>query len=154
MEAVKRGRTEGTMPVEAETASGLIRSVRFVYGLLAAVYLVCVILQVFFAGLGVFVSSDHLQLHRTFANYFEFGSIIMFLLSWFGRIRGSLRWLTLVLFVFTSLQHLTIQTFTGFLPALHTVDALVLFGISMNLAKRSLPWLLLRKDPSVSREKA
>jgi hypothetical protein len=130
--------------VEEVKASALIRSVRFVYGLLAVVYFVCVILQVFFAGLGVFVNADDLQLHRVFANYFEFGSILMFLLSFLGRIRGGLRWLTLGLFALTSLQHLTIQVFSGFLPAFHTVDALLLFGISMHLMKRSWSWLLLR----------
>lgn len=122
-----------------------IRSVRFVYAVLAAVYLLCVILQVFFAGLGVFVNPDDLQLHRTFANYFEFVSIVMFLLSFAGRIRGSMRWLTLVLFALTALQHMTLQVFTGILPALHTVNALVLFWISLHLTKRSWSWLLFNR---------
>ncbi|TDF94403.1 DUF6220 domain-containing protein [Paenibacillus piri] len=129
------------------------RVVRWVYALLAAVYFVCVILQVFFAGMGIFVNPDDLQLHRTFANYFEFGSIIMFLLSFLGSIRGGLRWWTLGLFALTALQHMTIQTFTGFLPAFHTVDALLLFGISMHLTKRSWPWLMLRTERRVSEEK-
>jgi hypothetical protein len=130
--------------VEEGQQSARLRTVRFVYGILAAGYLVCVILQVFFAGLGVFVNSNDLQLHRTFANDFEFVSILMFILSFFGRIRGSLRWLTLALFALTSLQHMTIRTFTGFLPALHTVDALLLFWISLHLTKRSWSWLMLR----------
>lgn len=122
-----------------------IRSVRFVYGLLAAGYFVCVILQVFYAGLGIFVNSADLQLHRVFANYFEFASVLLFLLSFFGRIRGGLRWYTLGLFVLTSLQHMTIQAFSGTLRALHTIDALLLFGISLHLMKRSWRWLLLRQ---------
>ncbi|KIL39077.1 hypothetical protein SD70_22385 [Gordoniibacillus kamchatkensis] len=132
---------------EEASLSARIRSVRFVYGLLAAGYFACVILQVFFAGLAVFVKSDYLQLHRTFANDFEFGSIIMFLLSFFGRIRGGLRWWTLALFALTSLQHMTVRTFSGFLPAFHTVDALLLFWISLHVSKRSLPWLMLRNGP-------
>jgi uncharacterized integral membrane protein len=139
---------------QEEKASGRIRSVRFVYGLLAAGYLVCVILQVFLAGLGLFVNTGDLQLHRVFANYFELGSILMFLLSFFGRIRGGLRWYTLGLFALTSLQHLTIQAFSGSFRALHTIDALLLFGISLYLTKRSWSWVLLRTDSFVSREKA
>jgi uncharacterized integral membrane protein len=142
----------GNSEKSTEKGSGRIHSVRLVYGVLAAGYLVCVILQVFFAGLGVFVNSDNLQLHRTFANYFEFASIIMFLLSFAGRIKGSLRWLTLGLFALTSLQHMTLQ-FSGFLPAIHTVDALLLFWIALHLTKRSLPWLLLRKESAISKEK-
>jgi hypothetical protein len=131
---------------EEVKASARIRSVRFIYGLLALGYFVCVILQVFFAGLGVFVNADDLQLHRIFANYFEFGSIIMFLLSFFGRIRGGLRWYTLGLFVLTTLQHLTVRDFSGSFRALHTIDALLLFGISILLMKRSWSWLLLRQE--------
>jgi uncharacterized integral membrane protein len=137
---------DGMAVSNEEKGSARIRIVRFVYAVLAAGYLVCVILQVFFAGLGVFVNSDDLQLHRTFANYFELASVLLFLLSFVGRIRGSLRWLTLGLFALTSLQHLTIQQFTGFLPALHTVDALLLFWISLHLTKRSFSWLRLRRE--------
>jgi hypothetical protein len=136
-----------------EKGSARIRMVRFVYGVLAAGYLLCVILQVFFAGLGIFVNSNDLGLHRTFANYFEFASIIMFLLSFAGRIKGSLRWLTLGLFGLTSLQHMTIQ-FSGFLPAIHTVDALLLFWISLHLTKRSLSWLLLRTANAIVKKRA
>ncbi|TDF92762.1 DUF6220 domain-containing protein [Paenibacillus piri] len=131
---------------EEVRGSARIQFVRFVYGLLAASYLACVILQVFFAGLGVLVDAGDLQLHRVFANYFEFGSIFMFLLSFFGRIRGGLRWWTLGLFVLTSLQHVTIQNFSGSLRALHAIDALLLFGISIHLTKRSWRWLLLRSE--------
>lgn len=127
-------------------SSARVRWVRFVYGLLAAGYFVCVMLQVFFAGLGVFTDSSYLALHRLFANDFEFASILMFLLTFFGRIRGGLRWYTLGLFVLTSLQHLTIGVFSGALRALHTIDALLLFGISMHLMKRSWPWLMLRTE--------
>jgi hypothetical protein len=137
---------------EEDNGSARIRSVRFVYGLLATGYLICVILQVFFAGLGIFVDNGDLDLHRQFAIYFENVSIVLFLLSFFGRIRGTLRWLPLGLFALTSLQHMTIQTFTGILPALHTVDALLLFWISLHLTKRSWSWLLLRKNNPVQGE--
>jgi hypothetical protein len=127
-------------------ASTRIRAVRWVYALLAISYLVCVVLQVFLAGMGILVNTGDLQWHRVFANYFELGSLLMFLLSFFGRIRGSLRWLTLGLFALTSLQHLTIQNFSGSLRALHTIDALILFAISMHVMRRSWPWLLLRTE--------
>ncbi|MCD9020349.1 DUF6220 domain-containing protein [Cohnella silvisoli] len=145
----EKGNKAANKAAEEDNGSGRIRWVRFVYGLLAAGYFACVILQVFFAGLGIFVDNGDLELHRVFANYFEFGSIIMFVLSFFGRIRGRLRWLTLVLFALTALQHMTIQTFSGILPALHTVDALLLFGISMHLTKRSWRWLLLRTNKGI-----
>jgi hypothetical protein len=149
----KNTEKDGLAAGNEEKGSARIRIVRFVYGVLAAGYLVCVILQVFFAGLGIFVDSNNLELHRTFANYFEFASIIMFLLSFAGRIKGSLRWLPLGLFVLTSLQHMSIQ-FSGMLPAIHTVDALLLFWISLHLTKRSLSWLLLRSENTIAKKSA
>lgn len=91
-----------TMPVR-------IRTVRWIYGLLAAGYLACVVVQVFFAGLGILVDPGDLQLHRVFANVFEFVPIVMFVLSFLGDIRGGLRWWPLALFALTALQHITIQ---------------------------------------------
>ncbi|MBB3125631.1 hypothetical protein FHS19_000285 [Paenibacillus rhizosphaerae] len=119
-----------------------IRTVRWVYGLLAAGYLACIVVQVFFAGLGILVDPGDLQLHRVFANVFEFVPVVMFLLSFLGNIRGGFRWWPLALFALTALQHITIQNMTGSLRALHAVDALLLFGLSVHLARRSWPWLL------------
>lgn len=124
-----------------EQGNTRIRSVKFIYGIIALLYLVCVVLQVLFAGMGLFVDGEDLELHHVFANYFEFGSVVLFLLSFVGGIRGELRWLPLALFALTGLQHMTIQVFSGILPALHTVDALLLFWFSLRLTKKSWPWL-------------
>ncbi|MET3545844.1 hypothetical protein ABID47_002455 [Paenibacillus favisporus] len=126
----------------AATKPVRIRTVRWIYGLLAAGYLACVVVQVFFAGLGILVDPGDLQLHRVFANVFEFVPIVMFVLSFLGDIRGGPRWWPLALFALTALQHITIQNVTGSLRALHAVDALLLFGLSVHLARRSWPWLL------------
>jgi hypothetical protein len=149
----KNTEKDGLAAGNEEKGSARIRVVRFVFGVLAAGYLVCVVLQVFFAGLGIFVDSNNLELHRTFVNYFEMASILMFLISFAGRIRGSLRWLTLGLFALTSLQHMTIQ-FSGMLPAIHTVDALLLFWISLHLTKRSLSWMLFRTENNINKKRA
>ncbi len=122
-------------------ANARVRAIRLIYGLLAAGLLVCIVLQVFLAGMGIFVDADNLNMHRTFANYFEFAPLVMFILSFFGQIRGALRWLALVTLAFSILQHVTIQVFTGSLQALHAVDALVLFGLSWYMARRSWAWL-------------
>jgi hypothetical protein len=150
----KNTEKDGLAAGNEEKGSARIKIVRFVYGVLAAGYLICVVLQVFFAGLGIFVDSNNLELHRTFAIYFENVSIVMFLLSFAGRIKGTLRWFPLGLFALTSLQHMTVQVFTGFLPAFHTIDALLLFWISLHLTKRSLSWLLLRSENDITKKKA
>ncbi|WP_274650885.1 DUF6220 domain-containing protein [Paenibacillus humicola] len=143
---VKRRRPAASEREPGEQGNVRIRIFRQIYAFAAAAYLVCIILQVFFAGLGIFVDSGELQLHRAFANDFEFGSALMFLLSFPGQIRGGLRWWPLALLALTSLQHITIQLAAGILPAFHTVDALLLFAIAMHTAKRSWRWLLPRRS--------
>ncbi|HYN63402.1 MAG TPA: DUF6220 domain-containing protein [Candidatus Limnocylindrales bacterium] len=44
----------------------MVRSVRYVYAALAWAFVAAVILQVFFIGLGLFVSPDDKELHRNF----------------------------------------------------------------------------------------
>ena len=140
------GKTDGG----GSPATGRIRAFRFVYGALALIYFACIVLQVFFAGMGVFVNADDLQLHRAFANDFEYLSLLMFVISFFGGIRGGLRWYTLGLLALTMLQHMTVRVLPGALAALHTVDALALFWISLHLMRRSWPWLLMRPDKAAT----
>lgn len=127
-----------------ENVNSRVRVIRFSYGLLAAGLLACIVLQVFLAGMGIFVDAGNLDRHRTFANYFEFAPLVMFILSFFGQIRGGLRWAALATFAFSILQHVTIQAFTGSLQALHAVDALVLFGLSWYMTRGSWAWLALK----------
>jgi hypothetical protein len=44
---------------------------------------------------------------------------------------------------------MTIRVFTGFPTAFHTVDALLLFWISLHLMQKSWRWLALRRQSAV-----
>jgi hypothetical protein len=44
---------------------------------------------------------------------------------------------------------MTIRVFTGFPAAFHTVDALLLFWISLHLMQKSWRWLALRRQSAV-----
>lgn len=125
------------------------RTVRRIYAALAWITWLCIIVQFFLAGLGTFAGSDNWKLHTTFVNYFEFLPIVMFLLSFFGRIRGGLRWIGLGLYALITFQHLSVQVFSGIgaIAALHTVVALALFAGSGYAARRSRRWLIPERIP-------
>ena len=127
-----------------ESASGGSRAVRRIYAALAWITWLCVIVQFFLAGLGTFAGSENWELHVTFVNYFEFLPVAMFLLSFFGRIRGGLRWIGLGLYALITFQHMSVEVFSGIgaIAALHTVVALALFAGSWYAARRSRMWLL------------
>ncbi|MBB6674914.1 DUF6220 domain-containing protein [Cohnella nanjingensis] len=126
------------------------RYVRVLYAFLAVVTFVCIVIQVFLAGLGTFAGSENWAMHAKFVNYFEFAPPIMFLLSFGGRIRGTLRWIPLALFLLISFQHMSVRVFSdiGWLAAFHTIAALLLFWGAMHTANRSKAWLLPRLTDS------
>ena len=102
-----------------------------------------IIVQVFFAGLSVFVDWQNLDLHRQLARYIDPLLITMFLLTFFGQIKGRLRWLCLGLSALNSYQYIvTVGPLTGVwvFGALHTVNALLFFWGAMFLMKRSGSW--------------
>lgn len=132
--------------METEQLPGYKRAVRIVFAALAAAYFSCVVIQVFLAGMGTFIDTADWEFHRKFVGYFEFAAPVMFLLSFVGRIRGSARWISLGLYVLTSLQYMTVEVFDGVwvLSAFHTIIALLLFWGSMHVMKRAFRLLGVR----------
>lgn len=128
-------------------ASNMHRIIRFIYALFAVVFFICIVLQVFLAGAALFSKASFWSMHTTFAIYFEMVPVIMFLLSFFGGIRGRLRWICLGLYALISFQHMSIQVFSdmGLVAALHPIVALILFWGSLYLVKSSWQWLTLSK---------
>lgn len=135
-------------PGAGDSASGGNRTVRLIYAALAWITWLCIIVQFFLAGLGTFAGSENWKLHTTFVTYFEFLPVLMFILSFFGRIRGGLRWIGLGLYALIAFQYMSVEVFSGIgaVAALHTVVALTLFAGSWYAAKRSRIWLFPGRD--------
>lgn len=124
--------------------------VRFVFALLAVVFAAAIVVQVFLAGLALFVRSGDWSLHRSFINYFEYVPVLMFLLAFPGRIRGLMRWLGLLLFALCTMQHITVRVLADVwvLGALHPIIAMLLFMLSAYGVQQSWRWLTPRQDPN------
>lgn len=119
----------------------MIRSLarRRAFPLLAWGYLVALVLQVFFAGLYVFVGASNIELHRTMAHVIGLTHGLVLLTVVAGRIPE--RRAVVVLFALLVLQGMLVHLGQWFglwmIAALHPVNALVLTYAAYALAMRS-----------------
>ncbi|WP_256757437.1 DUF6220 domain-containing protein [Cohnella sp. WQ 127256] len=116
-----------------------MRVARRIYTIIAWVFLVCIVIQIFIAGLATFSDSTNWEAHRTFVKFFALTPLIMFLLTFVGGIKGRGRWISLGLFLLIVLQFQTVQLFSsiGAIAALHPVIAMLLFWGAVTTVKKS-----------------
>lgn len=127
--------------------------VRLAYIGVAWLFLACVVVQVFLAGLGVFAGAQNFSLHRDFGYVFGWLTLVLLLLALGGRL--GRRWiglsaLILVLFAFQSV-FVALREVMPAAAALHPVNALAIFGVALHVARRSLA---LAEDRSAAVEPA
>jgi hypothetical protein len=120
-----------------------VRIGRFGFALFALIFAVCVIVQVFLAGLAVFVNKGDWGPHTSFVISFEFVPILMFILSFVGRVSGRLRWTSLGLYVMILLQYVTAKAFSGiWLAAFHPVIAILMYWNAYIIVKQTWRWIV------------
>jgi len=127
-----------------------------IYGMAALLWAALVVLQVFFAGLGVFAGAENFNLHRDFGYTFGLLTLVLLILAFAGRLSGRFIGLTallLVLFLFQSI-FVALRTDLPALAALHPVNALAIFFLSQWLARSSLQFLSDRGAPEPMLERA
>lgn len=117
----------------------MVRIARILFAGVAWLFLACVVVQVFLAGLAVFGDNDFSR-HREFGYMFGLLTLVMIVLSLAGRMPR--RWvggsaLLLVLFALQSVFVL-LRTSNPTLAALHPVNALAIFWVAQGLARGSL----------------
>ncbi len=129
----------------------MVRIARYVYRVFAWLFVVGVVAQVFLAGMVVVAGrmswDNHVALGHTLAAPLLFMLVSMYL----GRLPGSLKRLTWLLFVAYVLQADVVIFLRGQAPlisALHPVFALVDFALGYALARRAVP--LARDDVAAS----
>lgn len=119
--------------------SAAIRTVRLIFNLLAVAFILCLLVQVLFAGLAIFAGESWSR-HTSFVHMFEFLPLLMFILSFFGRIKGAARWLSLTMMALIFAQYATAESVADmkYLAAIHPVIALVIFWMSIETLRRSV----------------
>ncbi len=135
----------------------LVKTARYAYVILAWIFLLGVLVQVFIAGLGVFGRSRQLwNSHRELGHYLGLPLLLMLILVFLGRLPKAARRRTVLLFV----VYLALADFVIYIrsvplvTALHPVLALILSGMALRSARSALalPGMPaetpLRKQPS------
>jgi mercuric ion transport protein len=109
------------------------------YLVLVCLFVLCVLLQVFLAGVSIFVSASWWEIHKRFGESFGALTILLLLLCIAMRPKRSVIWLTGLLVVLYSLQYLFIELAgrlsIPWLSALHPVNALVIFWLAVTLGR-------------------
>ncbi|HET7686456.1 MAG TPA: DUF6220 domain-containing protein [Candidatus Limnocylindria bacterium] len=116
-----------------------MRFVRYAFVGTAWLFLACVVVQVFLAGLGVFAGAENFELHRGFGYLFGWLTLVLLVLALIGRLGG--RWvgrsaLLLLLFALQSV-FVALREPLPALAALHPVNALVIFYVAQLTARGS-----------------
>jgi Family of unknown function (DUF6220) len=126
-----------TPPKEGTSMAGLsvpVRLARVGYTVLSSIFVACVLLQVFFAGMGAF-GADW-SLHLTFAHYLGLPPLLMATTAFAGRMSWGLRLLPLGLLVLIGVQYAFANVAVP-AAALHPVNALLILCLSLLTARRA-----------------
>jgi hypothetical protein len=126
-----------TPPKEGTSMAGLsvpVRLARVGYTVLSSIFVACVLVQVFFAGMGAF-GADW-SLHLTFAHYLGLPPLLMAPAAFAGRMSWGLRLLPLGLLVLIGVQYAFANAAVP-AAALHPVNALLILCLSLLTARRA-----------------
>lgn len=124
-----------------------MRAWRYLFAGLSSLFVAGVIVQVFLAGVGLF-GAGSLDPHREFGYSLALIPLLMLPVVWPARVGRQTAWLTVALFAVASVQTM-LPAFRGPMPlvaALHPVNALLVFWLSVVVARRGLA--LARSSPA------
>jgi hypothetical protein len=128
-------------PHDHAPLTGRVLWSRRIYLVIVWIFAICVAIQAFLAGMGVFVSPVNWALHKNFVHLFELLPVLLFILALVGQMPGTFRWLPVLMFVMLAAQYATAQISKSagmeILGAFHPVIAVLLFWISTVLIRRT-----------------
>jgi hypothetical protein len=112
--------------------SGGARFARGAFVFFAAVFLLCIGIQVFMAGLAIFENPVYWAWHRSFVHFFELLPLILLGLAFAGRLPAGLRWQSAGLFALIFAQYFTanVRAVLPWAAATHPVIALGIFWVA------------------------
>ena len=112
-----------------------------IYTALAVVFLLGVVVQVFLAGAGIFASASWLSSHGILGQILPVIPLLMVILGLVGKLPRTINWLTVLLLVLVYIQpwfiYLSRSAGIPLLGALHPVNALTIFALSLYLLYRT-----------------
>jgi Ni,Fe-hydrogenase I cytochrome b subunit len=121
-----------------------VSSTRLAFVAVAWLFVACVMVQVFLAGLGVFADGENFNLHREFGYLFGWLTLILLVLALAGRLGRRWIGLSALLLVLFALQSVfvALREVIPAAAALHPVNALAIFYVALVVARGSRATLL------------
>ena len=119
------------------------------FPVLAWAFLAGLGVQIFFAGMYVFVGASNIELHRNFAHVLLLTSVLLTISVFVGRVpQKRMLFVVLGLFVVQGmLVHVNQWFGLSMVAALHPVNAVVMAYAALTLATRSVPYWAEEADP-------
>ena len=123
-------------------AARAIGPARLLFVLAAWLFVVSVVIQTILVGFDIFAHMGG-SIHRDFAYVYGWLAPILVLLAGVARVPARLRTITIVLLVAFAVQTVlpSLKDQYPFLSAFHTVNALLIFGLGVTLARRATDWV-------------
>jgi len=123
--------------------SPIVRGARIGFRVGAWIFVACVIVQVFLAGVGVFSNQADFTLHRQWGYTFGWLAIILLVLAIVGRLPRRAVWGSVLLIVLFTMQSVFVamRESAPLVAALHPVNALAIFLLSIWLARSAAAWV-------------
>ncbi len=118
----------------------MVKSMRIIYLIIAWLFPVAILVQVFFAGLSLFTGQSYWDAHITFGHTIGILPILLVILGYLGRLPRRtiiLTWLALGIYLVQAEVFAAIRDNAPFLAAFHPVLALVLFALALINAMRA-----------------
>jgi hypothetical protein len=118
-------------------ASGLIRWSRVAVVVLARLFIIGIVVQIFLVGLSLFESADYWQDHKSLGESLGLIPILLILVALVGRLPMQLIVMAAALLVLFGVQYALPNVDNGYVAALHPINALVLMGLSDQIARQT-----------------
>jgi mercuric ion transport protein len=118
------------------------RIARVAFRWVAWVFVACVIVQFFLAGLGVFAGAANFATHRDFGYTFGWLLLVLLLAALVGRMGWRAFGPTLLLMVLFTLQSVFVALRESLpaIAALHPLNGVAILGVAQWLARASAAW--------------
>ena len=125
-----------------EVGMSASRVARITYRWLAWLFVACVLVQFFLAGLAVFAAVPSFELHRTWGYTFGYLLIFMVIAGLVGRMPRAAWAAPLGVMVLFALQSVfvALRTDAPVIAALHPVNAVAIFAAAWWIARSSAAW--------------
>ena len=135
-------------PISSRQLGTFIFTARVLYIILAWLLALCILVQVFLAGLSIFVSPVLISLHVSFVHFFEGLPLLLLICALCGRLPRSISLLSLLLIVQIALQYAFIrlsgQLGRAAIAACQPVNAVSMFWVTLYVARRTTSLLKIK----------